>query len=67
MLVSDETSFAPALLPTALVDIVAPDGKRHCLRALIDQGAQCSMINKQVAESLQLPKKPAYVAVTATV
>ena len=61
---SDETSFAPALLPTALVDILAPDGTKHCVRALIDQGAQCSMINTEVAKSLKLITKPAYVAVT---
>ena len=29
VLVSDETSFAPALLPTALVDILAPGGTNH--------------------------------------
>ena len=64
VLVSDETSFVPALLPTALADILAPDGTKHCVRALIDQGAQCSMINSKVAKSLKLITKPAYVAVT---
>ena len=64
MLVSDETSFAPALVPTAFVDILAPDGTKNCVRALIDQGAQCSMINSEVAKSLKLITKPAYVAVT---
>ena len=63
LLVSDETSFALALLPTALVDILAPDGTKHCVRAGIDQGAQCSMINSEVAKSLKSITKPAYVAV----
>ena len=64
VLVSDKTSFAPALLPTALVDILSPDGTKHCVRALIDQGAQCSMITREVAKRLNLITKPAYVAVT---
>ena len=63
-LVTEETSFAPALLPTALVNILTPDGTKHCIRALIDQGSQCSMINREVAKNLKLITKPAYVAVT---
>ncbi|XP_023246526.1 uncharacterized protein LOC111643256 [Copidosoma floridanum] len=62
VLVSETTSFAPTLLPTAWVSLVGADGQEHCVRALIDQGSQCSFLSQRLANSLQLPRSPACVS-----
>lgn len=61
---SDTTSFSPALLPTALVDMIAADGTKHRVRALIDQGSQCSFVSSNLIDRLQLPRNPAFVPIT---
>ncbi|XP_014205427.1 uncharacterized protein LOC106637230 [Copidosoma floridanum] len=61
--VSKTTSFAPTLLPTAWVSLVGADGQKHCVRALIDQGSQCSFLLQCLANSLQLPRSPACVSI----
>lgn len=54
VLVDLATPFAQTILPTALVDIIGRDGCRRRVRALIDQGSQCSFVASAVAKDLEL-------------
>jgi hypothetical protein len=47
------------LLSTALVKAQKSDGEFIIFRALVDQGAQTSMITQQAAKKLSLPHKKA--------
>lgn len=52
------------LLSTVLLDVVAADGTRHSIRALVDSGAQASFITEQIACVLMLKRTPSTVAIT---
>ncbi|XP_070515871.1 uncharacterized protein [Cardiocondyla obscurior] len=51
------------LLATARVLVTDRFGKQHLVRALIDQGSECSMISERLAQRLRVERAPAAVSV----
>lgn len=52
------------LLPTAIVEVYAADGRRHALRALLDSGSQASFITERAVCALMLRRFHSSVSVT---
>ncbi|XP_025407206.1 uncharacterized protein LOC112681160, partial [Sipha flava] len=52
------------LLSTAMLDVIAADGHRHSLRALLDSGSQASFITEKAASLLMLRRFHSTVNVT---
>ena len=50
--------FYSVLLPTAVIPVVASDGSIIQCRALLDSGAQLSMITEECAQNLKLKRTP---------
>ena len=64
ILTNDIALSASALLPTVLVYIATEDGHKHCIWALIDQVSQCSLVAKNLAHRLTLPRTSVCVPVS---
>lgn len=52
------------LLSTAMLDVIAADGHRHSLRALLDSGSQASFITEKAASLLMLRRFHSPVNIT---
>jgi len=52
------------LLSTAMLDVIAADGHRHSLRALLDSGSQASFITEKAASLLMLRRFHSPVHIT---
>lgn len=53
----------PALLATALVDVVSSSGDLYEVRALLDQGSEVSFISESVAQLLKLSRRAAAIPI----
>ncbi|XP_076659820.1 uncharacterized protein LOC143363084 [Halictus rubicundus] len=54
-------SAGKVLLATAMVQVADKFGRRHVVRALIDQGSEVSMMTEALAQRLQLPRTTSLV------
>lgn len=59
-----DISGSQVLLATAKVRVRGKDGKKHTLRALIDQGSQASFITTSAVQRLGLPRVHSFSKVT---
>ena len=50
------TDGAPVLLATAIVGVRSSGGDLLTIRALLDQGAQVSLVSESVVQTLRLPR-----------
>ncbi|XP_076684108.1 uncharacterized protein LOC143377075 [Andrena cerasifolii] len=52
------TDGAPVLLATAIVGVRSSGGELLTIRALLDQGAQVSILSESVVQTLRFPRQP---------
>lgn len=51
------------MLATALVPVMGKNGKKHILKALLDQGSETTVISEAATQLLQLHKRPAHIPI----